>query len=110
MTTRLRIVLPGGSGQVGSILSRHFHALGHDVVVLARRVTPAPWRVVNWDGESLGNQPNASMNDWNSVTAGTKSRRTFSRVKTKFHTRRTVIRIVPTSATNAAVLSVMVGV
>jgi uncharacterized protein len=55
MTTPLRIVLPGGSGQVGNILSRHFHAQGHDVVVLARRVTPAPWRVVDWDGESLGN-------------------------------------------------------
>lgn len=55
MTTPLRIVLPGGSGQVGNILSRHFHAQGHEVVVLARRVAPAPWRVVNWDGESLGN-------------------------------------------------------
>jgi len=55
MTTSLRIVLPGGSGQVGSILSRYFHAQGHEVVVLARRVTPAPWRVVNWDGASLGN-------------------------------------------------------
>jgi uncharacterized protein (TIGR01777 family) len=55
MTTPLRIVLPGGSGQVGSILSRHFHAQGHDVVVLARRVAPAPWRVINWDGATLGN-------------------------------------------------------
>ena len=55
MTTPLRIVLPGGSGQVGNILSRYFHARGHDVVVLARRVTRAPWRVVNWDGATLGN-------------------------------------------------------
>jgi uncharacterized protein (TIGR01777 family) len=55
MKTRLRIVLPGGSGQVGNILSRYFHTQGHDVVVLARRVTPAPWRVVNWDGANLGN-------------------------------------------------------
>jgi len=55
MKTPLRIVLPGGSGQVGSILSRHFHAQGHDVVVLARRVAPAPWRVINWDGATLGN-------------------------------------------------------
>jgi uncharacterized protein len=54
MATHLRIVLPGGSGQVGNILARHFHAQGHDVVVLARRVTPAPWRVVRWDGVSLG--------------------------------------------------------
>ena len=55
MTTHRRIIIPGGSGQVGNILSRHFHAQGHDVVVLARRVIPAPWRVVGWDGESLGN-------------------------------------------------------
>jgi uncharacterized protein len=55
MKTRLRIVLSGGSGQVGNILSRYFHAKGHDVVVLARRVTSAPWRVVNWDGVNLGN-------------------------------------------------------
>jgi uncharacterized protein (TIGR01777 family) len=54
MTTPLHIVLPGGSGQVGNMLSRHFHAQGHDVVVLARRVTPAPWRVVSWDGANLG--------------------------------------------------------
>src|ERR1700722_18343495 len=55
MTTPLRIIIPGGSGQVGNNLSRHFHAQGHDVVVLARRVTPASWRIVNWDGETLGN-------------------------------------------------------
>ena len=27
---------------------------GHEVIVLARRVTSSPWRVVNWDGENLG--------------------------------------------------------
>jgi uncharacterized protein len=50
----LRIVLPGGSGQVGTILARHFHSQGHRVVVLARRVTPAPWKVVQWDAVSIG--------------------------------------------------------
>jgi uncharacterized protein (TIGR01777 family) len=54
MKSRLRIVIPGGSGQVGTILSRHFHAQGHDVVVLARSANLAQWRVVNWDGENLG--------------------------------------------------------
>jgi uncharacterized protein len=54
MKSHLRIVLPGGGGQVGNILSRYFHAHGHDVVVLARTVTPAPWRVVHWDGANLG--------------------------------------------------------
>jgi uncharacterized protein len=49
-----RVVLPGGSGQVGTILARHFHARGRDVVVLARRNKPAPWKIVGWDGETLG--------------------------------------------------------
>ncbi len=50
----LRIILPGGSGQVGALLARHFHSQGHSVVVLARRPTPAPWKVVPWDGVSIG--------------------------------------------------------
>jgi len=54
MKARLRFIIPGGSGHVGTILSRHFHAQGHEVIVLARRGAPAPWRVVNWDGENLG--------------------------------------------------------
>ena len=54
MTTGLRIVIPGGTGQVGTVLSRHFHAQEHDVAVLARKDVSAAWRVVNWDGENLG--------------------------------------------------------
>jgi len=50
------------------------------------------------------------MSAENSETAGTKSRRTLSRVKTKFHTKRAVINIVPTNASSAAFLSVMSGV
>ena len=50
----LRVVIPGGSGQVGHILARHFHADGHSVVVFARRPVPAPWRVIAWDGVSPG--------------------------------------------------------
>lgn len=50
----MKIVIPGGSGQVGVMLSRHFHANCHEVVVLSRTPTPAPWRVVAWDAESLG--------------------------------------------------------
>ena len=37
----MKIVLPGGSGQVGTILARAFHADGHEVVVLSRAPTPA---------------------------------------------------------------------
>jgi uncharacterized protein len=49
----LRIVIAGGSGQVGNILGRYFHARGHSVVALARTTFPAPWRVAVWDGENV---------------------------------------------------------
>jgi len=47
---KLRIVLPGGSGQVGTVLARHFHAQGHEVTVLSRRPRPESWQVVPWNG------------------------------------------------------------
>ena len=50
----MRIVIPGGSGHLGTLLARAFRAGGHDVVVLSRRATPAPWRVVEWDGRTVG--------------------------------------------------------
>jgi transposase len=50
---RLRIVILGGSGQIGEILARHFHADGHLVTVLARSIYSAPWRVLPWDGKTL---------------------------------------------------------
>ena len=50
----MKIVLPGGSGQVGTILARAFRARGDEVVVLSRTAAPAPWRVVEWDGRSPG--------------------------------------------------------
>jgi uncharacterized protein len=50
----MRIVIPGGSGQVGRILARHFHCDGHAVTVLSRNPRPAPWRVVLWDGVKPG--------------------------------------------------------
>lgn len=50
----MKIILPGGSGQVGTILARHFHANKHDVVVLSRKPTAARWRVVEWDAATLG--------------------------------------------------------
>lgn len=50
----MKIIIPGGSGQVGTILARALHPEGHDVVVLSRRPARRPWRVVEWDGESLG--------------------------------------------------------
>jgi uncharacterized protein (TIGR01777 family) len=50
----MKIVIPGGSGQVGTVLARAFHAEGHDVVVLSRRPADRPWRVVEWDATRPG--------------------------------------------------------
>jgi NAD dependent epimerase/dehydratase family enzyme len=50
----LRIVLPGGSGQVGQALARHFQQQGHHVTVLSRGPYTAPWQTVHWDGENPG--------------------------------------------------------
>ena len=58
----MRIVIPGGSGQVGRVLARHFHAQGHDVTVLTRKSTTAPWRTVAWDGVTGG--------DWQDTLEG----------------------------------------
>ena len=51
---RLKVVIPGGSGQVGALLARAFHADGHEVVVLSRDPGHAPWRVVTWDARTVG--------------------------------------------------------
>lgn len=50
----MRIVVPGGSGQVGTLLAGAFHGDGHDVVVLSRRPQVRPWREVAWDGATIG--------------------------------------------------------
>ncbi len=54
MSDRLSIVLAGGSGQVGQMLARHFHAQDHAVTVLSRTPKPAPWKTVAWDGLTAG--------------------------------------------------------
>ena len=50
----LRIVIPGGTGQVGRILARHFHEQGHCVTVLARHPKPAEWKSIVWNACDLG--------------------------------------------------------
>ena len=50
----MKIIIPGGTGQVGTILARAMHREGHDVVVLSRQPSIRPWRVVEWDGSTLG--------------------------------------------------------
>jgi len=50
----LRIVLPGGSGQVGRMLAQFFQERGHHVTVLTRGPYTAPWQTVHWTGCRLG--------------------------------------------------------
>jgi uncharacterized protein len=50
----VKVIIPGGSGQVGTILARAFHNRGDEVIVLSRSPQGAPWRVVQWDAETLG--------------------------------------------------------
>jgi len=53
-TRVLRIVIPGGSGQVGTALARYFQERGHFVSVLTRSPYSAPWQTVHWDGQTEG--------------------------------------------------------
>lgn len=55
----MRILIPGGSGQVGTILARHLVAAGHEVTVLSRHPnskahTEQRWRTLAWDGLTPG--------------------------------------------------------
>jgi uncharacterized protein len=52
----MRILIPGGSGQIGTILAWHLHASGHEVTVLSRRPQERthPWRTLPWDGLTPG--------------------------------------------------------
>ncbi|MFJ8043644.1 TIGR01777 family oxidoreductase [Kitasatospora sp. NPDC096147] len=48
----MKIVIPGGTGQVGMLLERELGAAGHQVTILSRR--PAGPGQVHWDGRTLG--------------------------------------------------------
>ncbi|MBO9522108.1 MAG: DUF1731 domain-containing protein [Nocardioidaceae bacterium] len=52
----MRIVIPGGTGQVGGVLRRHLAAAGHDVVVLSRHPETLEPGVRHrlWDGRTVG--------------------------------------------------------
>ena len=49
----MKIVIPGGTGKVGGILTRAFRAKGHEVVVLSREGEGRDG-LVSWDGRTLG--------------------------------------------------------
>lgn len=51
----MKIVIPGGSGQVGQLLARAFQNDGHDVVILTRQAASSvAGRSVFWDARRLG--------------------------------------------------------
>jgi uncharacterized protein len=53
----MKVVIPGGSGQVGAMLARAFHQDGHEVVALSRSAKaalPGASRVVPWDAATPG--------------------------------------------------------
>jgi uncharacterized protein (TIGR01777 family) len=50
----VKIVIAGGSGQIGAILCRAFSSAGDEVVVLSRKsAARSSFRSVQWDGENL---------------------------------------------------------
>jgi len=50
----LRIVIAGGSGQVGRVLARRFQSRGEHVTVLTRSPHTAEWQTVHWDAQTPG--------------------------------------------------------
>ena len=51
----MKIGMPGGSGQSGTLLARAFQKDGHEVVELSRSPSSKrPWRVVVWDARTPG--------------------------------------------------------
>lgn len=50
----MKVVIAGGTGHVGTLLARAFHASGDELVVLSRKPGPAPWRVAAWDARTVG--------------------------------------------------------
>ncbi len=54
----MKIILPGGTGQVGTLLARALHRDGNEIVVLSRSPQSAAWRVVVWDAQTLGDWAN----------------------------------------------------
>lgn len=48
-----RIVIPGGSGRLGTLLAQHFHDKGDEVTVLSRAPFATPWRVAAYDAREI---------------------------------------------------------
>ena len=50
----MKVVIPGGTGQVGTTLAGSVLADGHEVVVLSRSPARSDLRIEKWDGKTLG--------------------------------------------------------
>ena len=50
----MKIVLAGGTGAIGELLAKAWHARGHEVVVITRSPYLAKWETVVWDGRTPG--------------------------------------------------------
>src|SRR5258706_12149177 len=83
----MKVILAGGTGQVGTLLGRALTAGGHEVVAFSRHPRPAPWRVVAWDAETLG--PWAAELDGADVVIGLAGRNVNCRY-TPQHRRRSL--------------------
>jgi uncharacterized protein len=54
LEAQMKIIIAGGTGQVGQILTRTLLAQEHDVVILSRRASRSLARIVPWDARSEG--------------------------------------------------------
>ncbi len=97
----MKIVIPGGSGQVGNLLARAFVADDHEVVVLSRNPSPAPWPVLSWDARTIG--PWASAIDGADVVINLAGRSVNCRYNA--NNRRLIVesRVQSTQAVGAAI-------
>lgn len=53
----MRILMPGGTGQIGTLLARHLYAAGHEITVLTRNPHMHPeqlWQIDHWDALNPG--------------------------------------------------------
>ena len=50
----MKIVIPGGSGQIGQILARAFEADGHEIVILSRSDKDFQFKTAVWDAKNPG--------------------------------------------------------
>ncbi len=45
----MKVVIPGGTGALGTLLARGLSSGGHEVVLVSRRPRQGPWREVTWN-------------------------------------------------------------